>query len=130
VTLMHTALALPFVVLITSSGSEGVGVDLEEAAQVFGCGRLGAFLRVVVPLTVPGLAAARAFTVLMSYNEVFAASILTLEHPTLPALALNALSDSPNPYKYAAAWLLMAPTFVFIFLIRRHTLGFGVQSQL
>jgi multiple sugar transport system permease protein len=130
VALMHTALALPFVVLITSSVFDGVAVDLEEAAQVFGCGRLGAFLRVVVPLTIPGLAAAGAFTVLMSYNEVFAASILTLEHPTLPALVLNALSDSPNPYKYAAAWLLMAPTFAFIFLIRRYILGFGVQSQL
>jgi multiple sugar transport system permease protein len=66
----------------------------------------------------------------MSYNEVFAASILTLERPTLPALVLNALADSPNPYKYAGAWLLMAPTFVFIFLIRRYILGFGTQSQL
>ena len=130
VALMHTALTLPFVVLITSSVFDSVAVDLEEAAQVFGCGRLGAFVRVVVPLTIPGLAAAGAFSVLMSYNEVFAASILTLERPTLPALVLNALSDSPNPYKYAAAWLLMAPTFIFIFLIRRYILGFGTQSQL
>jgi multiple sugar transport system permease protein len=130
VALMHTALTLPFVVLITSGVLAGVPVDLEEAAQVFGCTRVGAFIRVVVPLTVPGLAAAAVFAVLTSYNEVFAASILTLEHPTLPALVLSALTLSPDAYKFAAAWLLMAPTFVFIFLIRRYILGFGVQRQL
>jgi multiple sugar transport system permease protein len=126
VALMHTALTLPFVVLITSSVLAAVPGDLEEAAQVFGCSRPGAFFRVVAPLTVPGLASAAGFAVLMSYNEVFAASILTLEHPTLPALVVSALTSSPEPYKYAAGWLLMAPTFVFIFLIRRYILGFGV----
>jgi multiple sugar transport system permease protein len=125
VAFMHTALVLPFVVLITSSVLAAVPADLEEAAQVFGCSRAGAFARVVVPLAVPGLAAAATFAVLMSYNEVFAASILTLERPTLPALVLNALSASPDPYKFAAAWLLMAPTFVFIFIMRRYILGFG-----
>ena len=91
---------LPFVVLITTSVLAGVPVDLEEAAQVFGTSRLGAFWRVVMPLALPGLAAAASFAVLMSYNEVFAASILTLERPTLPALVLNALSSSPDPYKF------------------------------
>jgi multiple sugar transport system permease protein len=125
VAFMHTTLTLPFVVLISSSVLAAVPADLEEAAQVFGCGRLGAFWRVVVPLALPGLASAAGFAVLMSYNEVFAASILTLERPTLPALVLSALTSSPEPYKYAAAWLLMAPTFVFIFLIRRYILGAG-----
>lgn len=129
VAFMHTALTLPFVVLITSSVLAAVPADLEEAAQVFGCSRPGAFFRVVAPLAVPGLASAAGFAVLMSYNEVFAASILTLEHPTLPALVVNALTSSPEPYKYAAAWLLMVPTFVFIFLIRRYILGFGVAGR-
>jgi multiple sugar transport system permease protein len=130
VALMHTALVLPFVVLITSSVLAGVPVDLEEAAQVFGCSRIGAFVRAALPLAVPGLAAAATFAVLMSYNEVFAASILTLERPTLPALVLNALSSSPDPYKFAAAWLLMVPTFVFILIMRRYILGFGIESRL
>lgn len=129
VAFMHTALTLPFVVLISSSVLAAIPADLEEAAQVFGCGRAGAFARVTLPLAVPGLAAAGGFAVLMSYNEVFAASILTLERPTLPALVLNALTSSPEPYKYAAAWLLMAPTFAFIFLIRRYILGAGETSR-
>jgi multiple sugar transport system permease protein len=130
VALMHTALVLPFVVLITSGVLGAVPVDLEVAAQVFGCSLFGAFRRVVLPLAAPGLAAAATFAVLMSYNEVFAASILTLERPTLPALVLNALSASPDPYKFAAAWLLMIPTFAFIFIMRRYILGFGVERRL
>lgn len=130
VALMHTALVLPFVVLITTSVLAGVPVDFEEAAQVFGTSRLGAFWRVVMPMALPGLAAAASFAVLMSYNEVFAASILTIERPTLPALVLNALTASPDPYKFAAAWVLMIPTFVFIFIMRRYILGFGVERRL
>src|SRR6202012_6220592 len=130
VALMHTALVLSFVVLITSSALSGVPVDLEEAAQVFGCSRLGAFWRVGGALALPGLGAAASFAGLMSYNEVFAASILTIERPTLPALVLNALSGSPDPYKFAAAWLLLIPAFAFIFIMRRYILGFGVERRL
>jgi multiple sugar transport system permease protein len=125
VAFMHTGLTLPFVVLISSSVLAAIPADLEEAAQVFGCGRLAAFVRVTLPLAIPGLAAAGGFALLMSYNEVFAASVLTLERPTLPAFVLNALTSSPEPYKYAAAWLLMAPTFVFIFFIRHYVLDVG-----
>jgi multiple sugar transport system permease protein len=125
VAFMHTALTLPFVVLISSSVLAAIPADLEEAAQVFGCSRPAAFARVTLPLAIPGLAAAGGFALLMSYNEVFAASVLTLERPTLPAFVLNALTSSPEPYKYAAAWLLMVPTFVFIFFIRRYILGVG-----
>lgn len=130
VAFMHAALALPFVVLITSGVFAGVPDDLEAAAQVFGCGRIRAFVKVVVPLVIPGLAAAAIFAVLTSYNEVFAASILTLQHPTLPALALNALDISPEPFKYAAAFCLMAPTFLFILLVRRYLFSLGSRAQL
>jgi len=54
VAFMHTALALPFVVLMVSTVFAGVPVDLEEAAQVFGCSRFTAFRRVVVPIAGPG----------------------------------------------------------------------------
>jgi multiple sugar transport system permease protein len=128
VALMHTALALPFVVLIVSSVFVAVPVELEEAAQVFGCSRPVAFVRVVVPLALPGLAAAATFAVLTSYNEVFTASVLTLQNPTLPAFVLNGLTMAPLPFRYAGALFLLAPTFVFIFLIRRYLLGLGGRA--
>ena len=123
VALMHTALALPFTVLITSSIFVGVPRDLEEAALTLGCTPASAFLRVVLPLALPGLAAASIFTFVLSWNEVFAAVILTLRQRTLPALILSQLNDSPIPFRFAAAWFLMAPSLVFIFVIRRYLLG-------
>ncbi len=123
VALMHTALALPFTVLITSSIFVSVPRDLEEAALTLGCTPASAFLKIVLPLTLPGLAAASIFTFVLSWNEVFAAVILTLRERTLPALILSQLNDSPIPFRFAAAWFLMAPSLVFIFVIRRYLLG-------
>jgi multiple sugar transport system permease protein len=123
VALMHTALALPFTVLITSSIFVSVPRDLEEAALTLGCTPVSAFLRVVMPLALPGLAAASIFTFVLSWNEVFAAVILTLRERTLPALILAAVTESPLPYRFAAAWFMLAPSLVFIFVIRRYLLG-------
>ncbi len=123
VAFMHTALAMPFTILITSSIFISVPHDLEEAALTLGCTPLQAFLRVVMPLALPGLAAASIFTFVLSWNEVFAAVILTLQERTLPAQVLSVLTQSPPHFRFAAAWFLMAPSLVFIFVIRRYLLG-------
>jgi multiple sugar transport system permease protein len=123
VALMHTALALPFTVLITSSIFVSVPKELEEAAQTLGCHPLEAFLRVSLPLALPGLAAAAIFTWVLSWNDVFAASILTLRNPTLPAKILTALTQSPLYFQFAAAFVMLVPSIVVIFFIRRYLLG-------
>jgi multiple sugar transport system permease protein len=123
VALMHTALALPFTVLVTSSIFVTVPRELEEAARTLGCTPVGAFIRVVLPLALPGLAAAGIFTWELSWNEVFAATILTLDHPTLPALVITTLQGASLPFRFAAAWFMLAPALLGIFLIRRYLLG-------
>lgn len=123
VALIHTAMALPFVVIITSGIFVGVPRDLEEAAQTLGCNRLQAFLRVVMPLALPGLAAAAIFTFVISWNEVFAATILTLRNRTLPAQVLSSLNDSPLYYRYAGGFFMIVPALIFIFLIRKYLLN-------
>ncbi|MBO8173938.1 MAG: carbohydrate ABC transporter permease [Thermococcus sp.] len=125
VALAHTAMALPFVVLITSSIFAGVSTELEEAAMVFGLTRLGAFLRITLPLALPGLAAAAMFTFVMSWNEVFVASVLTLQHRTLPAQILSIMAGAsggaaPDYYKFAAAFIMMLPAMLFIFFARKY----------
>ena len=90
VALMHTALALPFAVLVTASLFLGIPRELEEAAWVFGCSGPGAFRRVVLPLAVPGIAATAIFAFVISWNEVFAASVLTVRNKTLTGLPAHA----------------------------------------
>jgi multiple sugar transport system permease protein len=123
VALMHTALALPFTVLITSSIFMSVPRELEEAAQTLGCNPVQAFLRVSLPLALPGLAAAAIFTWVLSWNDVFAAAILTLRNPTLPAKILTALTQSPIYYQFAAGFVMLVPSLIVIFFIRRYLLG-------
>ena len=123
VALMHTALALPFTVLITSSVFVSVPRELEEAAQTLGCNPIQAFLRVSLPLALPGLAAAAIFTWVLSWNDVFAAVILTLRNPTLPAKILTALTQSPIYFQFAAGFVMLVPSLVVIFFIRKYLLG-------
>lgn len=128
--LMHTALALPFTVLVTASVFAGVSVELEEAAMTLGCTRLTAFRRVVLPLALPGLAAAAIFTWIISWNEVFAASILTLRNRTLPAQVLAALTQSPVPFQFAGGFVLLAPALIVIFVIRKYLFNlWGAQDS-
>jgi multiple sugar transport system permease protein len=120
VSLVHAALALPFVVLTTASVFAGVAAEYEEAAMTLGCSRLGALRRVTLPLALPGLAAASIFTLVLSWNEVFAASILTLTNRTLPALVLQNLDIAPLPYRFAGGFFLIAPSLLVVFVIRRY----------
>lgn len=120
VAFMHTALTLPTTVLVIGSVFASVPYELEEAAMVFGASPLQAFRRVVIPLVLPGIAAAAIFTFVMSWNEVFAASILTLENRTLPAQVLNALNKSSPEYQFAGGFFLLLPALIFIFFIRRY----------
>lgn len=120
VALAHTAMALPFVIVITSSIFAGVPRELEEAALIFGLDRKGAFMRITMPLALPGLAAAAIFTFIMSWNEVFIASVLTLTNRTLPAFILTSAMAAPDFIKFAAGFIMILPAMIFVFIARRY----------
>ncbi len=123
VALAHTALALPTTILVTSSIFVSVPKDVEEAALTLGCTPFGAFWRVVLPLALPGLTASAIFTFVLSWNEVFAATILTVRNRTLPAHVLSALNDSPLPFRFAGGFALVVPSLIFIFFMRGYLLN-------
>lgn len=128
--MVHTMLALPFAVLITYSLFCGVPVELEEAAWVFGCNKWQAFIRVVLPLAAPGLAASAVFAFVISWNEVFAAAVLTIENRTLTAFLLQSLNTSPVYLKFAGGALLVVPAAIFMFLIRKHLFAmWGISNR-
>ena len=86
VILMHTAIAMPFAIWILKGFFDTIPVDLEEAAIVDGCTRLGILWRIIFPLIAPGAVAAGIYIFLLSWNEFIFASILTssLDMRTLP----------------------------------------------
>ena len=118
--LMHTALTLPTTVLVIGSVFASIPYELEEAAMVYGCTPTQAFRHVVFPLVLPGIAASAIFTFVMSWNEVFAASVLTVQNRTLPAQVLAVLGQSSEPYQFAGGFFMLIPSLIFIFIIRRY----------
>lgn len=128
IALAHTAVALPFVILITSSIFVSIPKDLEEAGYVFGMSGLQVFLRIILPLAAPGLAAAAMFTFLISWNEVVAATILSYVNRTLPATVLSPYvmgtgGELPDPYKFAAATIMILPAMLFMAYVRKYLIA-------
>lgn len=122
VAMAHIAFTLPLTVLVTASVFAGISYELEEAAMTLGCNRFSAFRRVALPLALPGVAASAIFIFVTSWNEVFAAAILTFRNRTLPAQLLAALDASPLPHRLAGGFFLLAPALVVIFFIRKYLL--------
>lgn len=72
----HLTLTLPLGVWFLWGFFKGMPFELEEAAMVDGCTRLGAFLRVVLPLTLPGLITVAIFSFLLSWTDYTFALIM------------------------------------------------------
>ena len=90
----------------------------------------GRFRRVVLPLALPGIAATAIFAFVISWNEVFAASVLTVRNKTLTAYLLTVLSEARCSAQLAGGLLLILPSVFFIFLVRRYLFAmWGIASR-
>lgn len=128
--LVHTTLALPFAILITFSLFMSIPFELEEAAFTLGCTRFQAFRKVVMPLALPGIAASGVFAFVTSWNEVFAAAVLTIRNRTLTAFLLTSLDYSPLPLKFAGGAALVLPALIFLFLVRKYLFAlWGIANR-
>ncbi len=128
--LVHTTLAIPFAVLITFSLFSGIPIELEEAAWTLGCNRIQAFFKVILPLVLPGVTASAIFAFVISWNEVFASAVLTIENRTLPAFLLQNLDTSPLHLKFAGGLILVLPALIFIFVVRKYLFAmWGIANR-
>jgi multiple sugar transport system permease protein len=84
--LTYLSFALPYAIWIMASFFQTVPVELEEAARLDGCTRLGILWRVVMPISVPGLISTAMFVFLVAWDEFFYALIFTstLDAKTVP----------------------------------------------
>jgi multiple sugar transport system permease protein len=75
--LVYLSFTLPFVIYIMTSFFQTIPSELEDAARVDGCSRLGALWRVIVPSARPGLVATGVFAFLLAWDEFFFALLFT-----------------------------------------------------
>lgn len=123
VIIVYAVVNLPFVTWMARSYFDTIPRELEEAALIDGCGHIEAFVRIVLPLSGPGLAAVSIFAFLFSYNEFFIANVFlrTTEAMTLPVGIQMYMQQFSTDWGglMAAATLTMLPTFVLFLFVQK-----------
>jgi multiple sugar transport system permease protein len=122
--IVYTAFNLPFVVWMMRGFFAEVPRDLEEAALVDGDSRLGALVRVVLPLVSPGIAATAVFCLIVSWNEFLFALVLTQTDAsmTLPVGIAGRVTQFEIKWGVmsAAAVVAMMPILIFALAMQRY----------
>ena len=121
---VYTAFNLPFVVWMMRGFFADLPRDLEEAALVDGDSRLGALVRVVLPLVAPGLAATAVFCLIISWNEFLFALVLTQTDAamTLPVGIAGRVTQYEIKWGVmsAAAAVALVPILVFALALQKY----------
>ena len=122
--IVYTAFNLPFVVWMMRGFFAELPRDLEEAALVDGDSRLGALVRIVLPLVAPGLAATAVFCLIVSWNEFLFALVLTQTDAamTLPVGIAGRVTQYEIKWGVmsAAGTVAMLPILVFALAVQRY----------
>jgi multiple sugar transport system permease protein len=88
--LVYALTVLPIVVWIMRDQFDSMPIELEQAAFVDGCSIWGAFLRIILPIALPGMVAAFILSVILCWNEYFFAALLTgANAKTLPVMVAS-----------------------------------------
>jgi multiple sugar transport system permease protein len=122
--LANTLLNLPFSIWNLRTVFEATSREIEESAMVEGCSRLQALIKVVLPITLPGLASTFAFVYILSWNEYLFATtfISTNEKRLITTTMASAIGQFNVDYAklIPAAILSTLPLIVLFMLIQRY----------
>ena len=128
---LNTTFNLPFAVIIMSQLFKELPIELEQAAMVDGYSRIGAFFKVALPLSAPGLVATGIICLAFAWNEfMFALIIAQRKAITLPYIISGASDTRGIQFWFIATRALMAmvpPTILALtvqkFIVRGLTFG-------
>jgi multiple sugar transport system permease protein len=121
--LIYTSFNLPLVIWMMQPFFETVPKSLEEAALVDGASTRTIFLKIVLPMVAPGIAATAILCFLYAWNDFFFALILTRTNArTAPVAVVNFMNYEGWEWGKIAAGgsLVMAPVLIFSLAVRRY----------
>ena len=128
----YLTFALPFCVYMLRGFIIGIPKDLEEAAMVDGSTRVGAFVKILLPLVAPGLVATAVFTFITSWNEyIFAQTLLNDQSKQTVTVWLSHFLGTGRQTDWgalmAASTLTSIPVVIFFLLVQRR-IAFGLTA--
>jgi multiple sugar transport system permease protein len=119
----HLIFTLPLTVWMMVSFIEAVPVEIEQSALIDGCSVLGVLVRIVVPLTAPGIAATAILAFIASWNNFLFALVLSNERTkTLPVAVLGYIGYNSIEWgsMMAAASMITLPVLVLALCVQRY----------
>ena len=121
----YTSFLIPYVVWLTRGFFLALPSALEDAALVDGCTRFGAFFRIILPNSLPGLIATTIFCIILAWNELLFALILTnREAVTIPVSLSGMATDTEQGALWgplsAVGTLTVVPVVLFSLLVQKH----------
>lgn len=125
--LTNAAFNLAFAVWILHGFFSGIPQDVEEAAELDGCSRVGTLWRVMLPLTRPGLVTAVIFTFIAAWNEYVVALTLMVDDAKKPlTVGINSYVTGYSQHwdqLFAASIIAIVPVVILFAAIEKYLVG-------
>ena len=124
----YMSFSLPFAIWMLKNYFDTIPAELEEAALIDGCGRLGAMARVALPLIGPAAVSVGIFSFLVAWNELlFAMTLNTSDavRPLAPGLIIRYAGQYQSLYNemMAASFFASIPVIVVFILLQRYVIA-------
>ena len=126
----YAGFSVPLVVWLMIGFFDEIPTELDDGAMLDGCSRLQTLVRIILPLTAPGLAATAIFSVIFTWNEFLVGLFIvsTQASETIPVGAAGLISaERPIQWNVAATVgvVTVIPVLVFAFFVQKYiTRGF------
>lgn len=126
----YTSFSLPFAMLMLASYIDTIPRELDEQARIDGCSSLGILFRIILPLSMPSIAAVGIYSFIMAWNEILFASVLTGSNTKTVAVGLLDFITTQEARwggMMAAAVIVSLPV-VFLFTLVQRQIIDGLVS--
>ena len=122
--LAYCTFLIPYVMWLMRGFFLTLPRELEESATLDGCSRFGAFFRIIVPISLPGLLSTFIFSVILAWEELLFALVLTNRFATtIPVAVAGIAGDTVNGANWGAltavGTLTVIPVVIFALAVQK-----------
>jgi multiple sugar transport system permease protein len=122
--LAYCSFVIPYVMWLMRGFFLALPKELEESAMIDGCSRLGAFFRIIVPISAPGLISTFIFSIVLAWEELLFALVLTNRNATtVPVVIAGMAGDTEHGANWgalsAAGMMTVIPVIVLALIVQK-----------
>ncbi len=122
--LAYCTFLIPYVMWLMRGFFLALPRELEESAMIDGCSRMGAFFKIIVPISMPGILSTLIFSMILAWEELLFALVLTNRYAsTIPVAIAGIAGDTVNGANWGAltavGTITVVPVVIFALLVQK-----------